>query len=214
MAQPCAKSAEGLRKASRAITSRFRGATLTSRIISPPLDSDHRLFPASSGGSLGHAQIKQPIGVGPYVIHHEENEDGDRHDRPEQNFSLVFHVHEVEQSDQSLDRCEYQQNEEEMLGFGTLIRDEDLDSNDGEESHPDTHIRPHPRIVFRCARRHIADLPFERLSARSSNTSTETRTSRRYRRSANTGSWFRRDLSQAGRGYSPMRLRRVPPRRT
>src|SRR6201997_1150886 len=145
MAQPCAKSAEGLRKASRATASRFRGATLISRIISPPLEYGHRLFPGSLGRSWRHAQIKQPISVCPYVIHHEENEDGDGDDRPEQDFPLVFHVHEVEQSNQSLDRCEYQQNEEEMLGFGTLIRDEDLDSNDGEESHPDTHIRPHPR---------------------------------------------------------------------
>src|ERR1700722_5551236 len=159
MAQPCAKSTEGLRSARKPMARRFKGATLTSRMISPPLDYGHRLFPGSSGRSWGHAQIEQTISVGPNVIHHEENEDGDRHDRPEQDFSLVFHVHEVEQSDQSLDRCEYQQNEEEMFGFGTLIRDEDFDPDYSEESHPDTHVRPHTRIVFRCARRHSAILP-------------------------------------------------------
>src|SRR6202021_3016564 len=99
MAQPCAKRAEGLKKGRRGIASRFRGAPLTSRIISPPLDYGHRLFPGSLGRSWGHAQIEQTISVGPNVIHHEENEEGDRHDRPEQDFSLVFHVHEVEQSD-------------------------------------------------------------------------------------------------------------------
>src|ERR1700721_45245 len=119
MAQPCAKRAEGLRKASRAIASRFRGATLTSRIISPPLDYGHRLFPGSLGRSWGHAQIEQTISVGPNVTHHEEK----------------------------------------VFGFGRVVGDEDFDPDYGEESHPDTHVRPHTRIVFRCARRHIAILP-------------------------------------------------------
>src|SRR4029077_13462790 len=129
-------------------------------------------------------------------------------------FSLVFHVHEVEEPDQSLDRRQYQQGEKEMLGFGTLVCDEDFDPDYSQESHPDTHVRPHTRIVLRCARRHNATLPFERLSARSSNTSAEIRTSTRCPRNANRGWWSPCGSRPTGLGCNPKRLRQALLRRT
>src|ERR1700693_3353953 len=59
-------------------------------------------------------------------------------------------MHEQQQPNRRLDKCQDKQDGQEILGLGVLVSDRYLDADDGEQSHPDANISRHAGSLIGC----------------------------------------------------------------